>query len=103
MAKIHIPFNKWSRDRLKTGRKTATTRTKRYGNVGDTFEVDGKTYVITDVRRTKLGTVAYGHFSEEGCSRPSEFIEVWRKIHPIKGFDPHEDVWIHFFKEVNEE
>ena len=37
--KINIPFNRWSMERLYDGRKCATSRNKKYGVVGDWFEV----------------------------------------------------------------
>ena len=31
MARINIPFNTWSEERLATGQKLATSRNKKYG------------------------------------------------------------------------
>lgn len=102
---IKIPFNDWSKERLARGVKTATTRTKRYGKVGDTFSVifdDGswRIYEITKVKRTDLQTVMRYHYKPEGCETTNEFHKVWNTIHPHRLFDPDQTVWYHKFKEV---
>lgn len=99
---IKIPFNKWSKDRLKAGMKSATSRTKRYGAIGDTFIVDGKKYVIDFVENTKLGEVADVMYDIEGANSKEEFIEIWKSIHPKKGYDPDQLIWFHGFLEFKE-
>ena len=94
---IEIPFNKWSRERLKEG-KCATSRNKKYGVEGDTFIVDGIKYIITDIARVSLQTVLDLGVQEEGADSKEEFIKVWKEIHPRKGFVPEQKVWFHRFK-----
>ncbi len=44
--KITIPFNDWSKERLRGQLKKATSRYKKYGDVGDTFIVQGYSYEL---------------------------------------------------------
>jgi len=99
MSEIEIPFNKWSRDRLEQGQKTATTRTSRYGDPGDTFVVDGRKYELTHVIKVELEVVARHFWGVEGCNYPNQFCEVWKEIHPHKGYEPDWEVWLHLFTE----
>jgi hypothetical protein len=101
MTEIEIPFNDWSRDRLRSNDKTATTRTERYGDPGDVFEVDDELFLLTHVTQLPLGIVA-NHFShEEGASSFGEFIEVWESIHPQRGYEPDRQVHLHLFCRVD--
>ena len=103
MNEITIPFNAWSIERLNAGRKCATSRNKVYGRVGDVFKPDnGKSYKIEYIISLALGVVRDYLYLIEGANSPEEFEEVWTSIHPKKGFDKEQLVWVHFFKEVKE-
>ena len=73
---IMIPFNDWSKERLRAGKKTCTSRRKPYGKIGDTFTVDGSQYVLIDVMQAKLSDIAEHWYSFEGCNSPDEFKQV---------------------------
>jgi len=98
--KIKIPFKSCFEDALLSGSKTWTSRTRKYGEVGDIFEAFGATFIIERVFRENLGFIASYHYREEGCDSRQEFINVWRKIHWRKGFDPRQEVWVHHFTKV---
>jgi hypothetical protein len=111
MSKIEIPFNDWSKDKLRRGIKTATTRSKKYGEPGDTFEVRFnleqherfsrvRTYELVSITRKSLANVAERHFKEEGAESPQEFIEVWNDTHPRRKFRSQDIKYFHRFKEV---
>ena len=94
----HIPFlSQWNLQMV-DGRKTATSRTKRYGDPGDTFSVYGHYFVLTLVRRHSLGCIAQARYKQEGCESPEAFREVWRSIHPHVGFRKGQIVWYHEFR-----
>lgn len=95
--KVKIPFKPDFENALLFGNKTWTSRTKRYGDKGDSFEAFGATFLIEKVFKESLGNIASYHFKEEGCGSRQEFINIWRKIHPRKGFDPSQMVWVHQF------
>lgn len=98
--RVTIPFNDWSLERLRDGRKTATTRSKKFGNVGDTFEVENVIYEITQVGKFELKTIAESFYKEEGAESEEEFIEEWNHIHPRKGFVEYDQKWLHLFRRV---
>ena len=98
-----FPFNKWSCKKLQYFNKTCTSRNKKYGNVGDTFEVvllNGNTnhYKLTHVERVTLGFVRDHFYEKEGCDNPKHFEKIWVEIHPGKKFDQNHKVWLHCFK-----
>lgn len=78
-------------------RKTCTARTKRYGKPGDTFRAFNETFVLMDVALKYLGDVA-DLWSNEGLSSKDEFIEVWNHLHPNRGYDTDDEVWLHVFQ-----
>lgn len=102
MSKVYIPFNKWSRDRLRSGVKIATSRIKQFGRPRDIFLVDGRKYIIVSVEKISLGLIAAEHYKEEGADSPQEFIDVWIELHPKKRFYPNQIVHFHRFKLLEE-
>lgn len=97
---IYIPFNEWSKERIKAGVKTATSRYKKYGEAGDRFVVDGEIFELVEVVKMKLGIVAELHYEEEGAKSPEEFKKIWIDIHPKRGFRADDMVWFHRFRKV---
>lgn len=107
---IKIPFNDWSKVRLNINRKNATSRNKRYGNVGDTFTVkvsdseihssNFKQYELTHVERVTLAFVRDHFYWQEGCHVADMFVDIWNEIHPKKKFVDEHKVWLHYFKKV---
>ena len=98
--RIEIPFNDWSKERLLHQTKKATSRTKKYGDIGDWFRVDDFDYEIELVIKVPLWFVAEDLFRSEGAESSEEFIEVWKSIHKRKGYRPFDMVWYHHFKEL---
>ena len=97
---INIPFNEWSKARLMNQTKKATSRTKKYGDVGDTFSVNGLKYELEFVIKVPLWFVIEDLHKSEGAKDSQELKDVWRSIHPRKGYRPFDEVWYHHFKEV---
>jgi len=97
---IEIKFKDWSKERLKKGWKTATSRTKPHGKKGDTFTVNSKQYKIHFVHKMPLWFVADNLYETEGAMEPIEFINIWKEIHPGKGWQPEQEVYYHYFTEV---
>ena len=100
MARIQIPFQGRWREPMLQGIKTCTSRNRCYGGVGDAFEVFGAMFQLTMVIKVCLSTVAGGLFREEGCHSPREFIDVWVSLHPRKGWDNKQEVWVHHFEKL---
>jgi len=98
MSKIHIPFLPAFKLPMLEGTKTMTSRTRQYGNPGDRFTAWGATFEIREVSHLLLSTVRDKFFTQEGFTNPGEFVSVWEKLHPIKGFDPDQAVYTHSFR-----
>lgn len=94
---VEIPFMPAFRLPMLTGRKTATTRTKRYGWPGDTFTTFNVRFLLTGVKRLALQTVAHSYYQQEGFDTPTDFIRCWRVLHPRKGYVPKQYVYLHIF------
>jgi len=97
---INIPFMAMWKEKMIDGVKTCTSRTKRYGSVGDKFEAFGHTFELTKVERVHLENVCAVLYAREGCRNPQEFYDVWVRLHPRKGFVPGQVVWMHHFMRV---
>lgn len=95
---VNIPFLPEWKDKMLSGQKTCTSRNKKYGQIGDTFNIYGATFELTNINSEYLFYVATSLFKEEGCTTPNEFIEVWERIHPKKGFVRQQSVWVHHFR-----
>ncbi len=80
--------------------KHATSRTKKYGNVGDWFRVDDIDYALDLVTELPLWFITKELFLSEGADAPQEFVEAWKRIHYKKGYVPEQTVWYHHFKEL---
>ena len=101
--KINIPFQEQWRQPMLEGQKTCTSRTKRYGQEGDTFRIFNATFTLTKVEVIPLYKVARYYYKAEGLEHPDEFIEVWKQLHPRKGWLNLQGVWVHHFKRVENE
>ncbi len=101
MAEINIPFQEQFSEAMLTGRKTVTSRFKRYGNVGDKFSVFGARFWLIRVTRTDLVYVAEEWYREEGFQSTDEFYLAWKKIHPRRNILSSR-VWVHEFERVSD-
>ena len=97
--KVKIPFKPRFKEPMLNGQKTWTSRNKWYGQIWDTFDAFGEEFVITNRARLSLGYVA-DHSKEEGCKSREDFIELWKQIHPRRGFLTEQIVKVHQFKKV---
>lgn len=101
-----IPFSKDMAAAVIDGKKTCTTRSKRYGAMGDTFIVVGLFMwcecQITNLAHMTLENVAKAFCRQEGFDSPEAFIERWKRLHPVAGFVPNQLVWLMEFKIIGE-
>lgn len=96
-----IPFLAEFHADLLAGQKTMTSRSKRYGQMGDRFTLAGATFELLTVEKLRLGEVASNYFKEEGFQDPAGFIAIWNKIHPRKTFWSETPVWVHRFRRIH--
>lgn len=97
---IKIPFLPEWKELLLTGRKTHTCRSKSYGKPGDQFEAFGQVFELVSIEQKTLDAVRDNYWQQEGCNSPAEFVEVWNRIHPTRGFIGSNVRWLHEFKLV---
>ena len=94
---MRIPFRSEFEIPMLKGQKTATTRTKKYGNPGDLFSAFGHAFMLTNVDKVYLGYVCSVFYRQEGFNSQGEFIEYWNKIHPRKHYHYSTHVYLHQF------
>ena len=102
MATINIPFNKWSRERILSGQKTCTSRSKKYGQESDQFQVihgpnHSTVHNMMMIMQLPLSFVRDFLWHGEGANSPFEFVQIWKEIHPRRGFVEEDLVYVHFF------
>lgn len=95
MSKIEIPFKEAFKPLIMSGVKYRTSRNKRYGGVGDCFEIGNKKFWLVEVKKYPLKIVRDKFWKSEGVDSPEHFEEIWVKIHPLKGFVEEQEVWVH--------
>lgn len=100
-----IPFMGSMIQAIKCGRKVETRRNSRYGKAGDILKIKGSPTLkikLIWVLKQRLGDITMGEISAEGFSSKEEFKEIWKKLHPIKGWEPNHHVWVHRFELVKD-
>ena len=97
--KVTIPFKSEFKQLMLSGQKTCTSRYKRYGYAGETFEAFGATFEISGVNRYRLSDVAELMYLAEGFSSPDQFLRMWWKLHPRRDRDMDAFVYTHWFSQ----
>ena len=98
---IKIPFNSQFIMPIARGQKIYTTRTKKYGKVGDYFYVGNKRglkCIIMGIQRMKLDEIAEKFWWQEGFHSKEEFIGFWLIIH--RKWTPDKMVYLHSFRRI---
>jgi hypothetical protein len=95
---IRIPFRSDMIGLILEGKKTCTTRTRKYGREGDTFSIGSNVFVITEVKKMRLIDIVNTLYEEEGFTSPVEFKEYLSKVGiPM---DEYAILWVHKFKRM---
>lgn len=95
--RVRIPFNPRFAPWMLEGVKVCTARTQRLGRPGDFFHAFGAQFEITYIDHFPLGPVANRLYRHEGFRSPNEFIDFWRQIHPLRGYQPNMMIYLHWF------
>ena len=98
--RIKIPFLPQFKNPMLSGQKVITSRTRRYGQTGDTFQAWGQTFEIRKVSYILLSSVRGRYYQQEGFPSPEAFEACWLALHPIKGYDPLQAVYAHSFRKL---
>ena len=94
-----IPFLPEFKELLRIGKKTATSRSKKYGAPFEHFTAFDMEFDILSVQRVPLWIVAEKFYKEEGLNNPDEFVNIWLRIHD--SYDPRRIVYLHTFERVD--
>jgi hypothetical protein len=101
MTEIEIPFKDRFTMPMQLGVKTRTWRTRRYGEVGDTFRNGLCLFKITSVERAGMGSVP-AYYQAEGFNDEQDAIQMLKEIFPANGYQPDRMGWAHWFEKVND-
>jgi len=82
------------------GQKTQQRRNGVYGYPGETFELQGKTLRITELKRQKLGELGESEAQAEGFPNLTAYKDVILRMHPGMPWNPEMLVWLHSFELV---
>src|SRR4051812_37821454 len=80
------------------GKKTATRRNGRYADIGETFELSGKMFQVTNVYTQTLGEMTDKDVQSEGYPDMDTYRSYITSLHPGMPFLPHMRVIVHEFK-----
>ena len=94
-----IPFNDWSLERIKAGKKHCTSRNEPYHSYDIPRRIDGKKYVLLETAFLPLWFIREHLFALEGADSPEEFEKVWKSIYR-GNFKSRDCKYVHFFGEV---
>lgn len=95
---VKIPFMPEFDVAMLYRRKVCTCRSRAMGTTGDTFLAFGHQFKLLSVSKISLGLVAFHLYKEEGCATPDDFVKIWEKIHPTRGYVPEDVVYLHVFR-----
>lgn len=94
--KIKIPFHNRFIIEIARGRKIMTTRSRRYGKIGDVFYPHKiLRCILLGVERKPLKDILK-FYKEEGFKSPQDFKDFWLTIH--RKWQPDRIFYLHTFK-----
>lgn len=97
-TEISLPFRREMEEAVINDRKSCTSRPRKVGDVGSYFCVRLKWFKIVAIEEQTLSYVAENLYKEEGFNDSQGFIDIWKDIHPTKGWVPDQKVFVHHFK-----
>ena len=85
---------------LESSAKTATTRIKKKGEVGDVFEINGRRYLITNVVCMSMYAAVHIFHHDEGFDEWTDMRDALLRYYP--DLANNDQVYVHEFKMVPE-
>lgn len=79
------------------GTKTQQRRDGVYAWPGETFELEGTTFVVTDLSRQRLGDMTDEHARAEGYPNLEIYKDIILKMHAGMTWNADSLVWVHTF------
>ncbi|NRB37688.1 MAG: ASCH domain-containing protein [Pseudomonadales bacterium] len=80
------------------GQKTQQRRDGVYAYPGETFELDGEAFIITDLSRESLADMNDAAAQAEGYPDLSSYKDLILKMHPGMTWSAEALVWVHHYK-----
>jgi len=99
-AEVEIPFKDKFKEPMLSGVKIMTARTRKMAEPQERFFAFGSFFQINAVYKIPLALVANVLWKLEGCHSANDFISTWREIHPRKGYDGEQLIYLHTFKRI---
>lgn len=81
----------------KAGTKTQQRRDGVYGWVDESFELEGITFVVTDLSRQRLGDMTDADAQAEGFPSLAMYKDIILKMHTGMTWEEDHLVWVHSF------
>jgi len=83
------------------GRKTQQRRDGVYAYPGETFELEGVSFVVTDLRRERLGDMNDADAKAEGYPSLDMYKQLILSMHKGMNWEDDAPVWVHCFKRMD--
>ena len=83
------------------GRKTQQRRDGIYGYPGETFQLDGISFIIKDLRRQNLGEMTEEDAHCEGYPSLEMYRNLILRMHKGMSWEAEHPVWVHDFGRVD--
>ncbi len=99
---IEIPFAEDMQMAILKDKKSCTSRTKRYGNVGKQFWVGDERFELIMVSQCSFRYILHHLWKAEGFDSKEEFAHRWGQIHPRAKWDLDKILWVHHFQRVED-
>ena len=81
----------------KAGLKTQQRRDGVYGFPGETFDLEGMTFLVTSLTRQRLGDMTDEHAQAEGYPDLEMYKDIILKMHVGMTWNADSLVWVHTF------
>lgn len=82
------------------GKKTQQRRNGIYAYPGETFDLDGVTFKVTDLKRASLGEMTDTDAQDEGYTDMEAYKALILKMHAGMGWNDKHLVWVHCFTKI---
>ncbi|MDD5229333.1 MAG: ASCH domain-containing protein [Methylococcales bacterium] len=80
------------------GRKTQQRRNGVYGYPNETFDLEGKTFIVTDLYQQKLGDMTDADAQAEGYPSLEMYRDLILRMHANMEWNDDASAWVHCFK-----
>ena len=80
------------------GQKTQQRRDGVYAYPGETFDLEGVTFEVTDLQRQRLGDMTDADVQAEGYPSLAMYKDLILRMHQGMAWNDDDLVWVHYFQ-----